>query len=576
MVRIDSSFLRLLGLLREHKRSLIFILLSGLLIAAGQAVFAKLLKTLMDSLEHPELRSIYQIAGGILALTLVVGVFRYFHLLATDTLVERFIMQLRLRLQAKLFQSSQLILDSTQHKGSGQALSRIMNDLTTIQHGLRFVVDFIREPLSFLFLLGWMIYLNASLTISIIIVLPLLLRLMKKINQSVAKYAKLSQEQMEQVTQAIKENLDGVRVIQSYNLQELALTKLRKRFEDFYNFRKQMLSRIHLASPMAEWVGMIVGLFVIVKIATDIATGRATYGDFTSYVGALLMLGKPIKTVQEASVRLQEVIVASRRLFEILDAPEPLSPYKSTQVFPDTIETICFDKVSLKLGERVILNPCSFEIRRGEKVAFVGPSGSGKSSVLNLLCRFLEYSEGEILINGISIRHFDPLELRKHLALVTQEVFLFSESIAENLRLVRPDVSEKEIQSRLEQVGLGSWLQQLPSGIHTNTGERGAFVSGGERQRLSIARALIKEAPVLLLDEATSQLDTKNETIVMDLLRQQAKEQTLIWVAHRLSTVKNFDRIFVFDQGRLREQGTHEVLLAQKGLYFQLWSSQTM
>ncbi|MCS6838664.1 MAG: ABC transporter ATP-binding protein/permease [Bdellovibrionaceae bacterium] len=550
------------------KTSLTFILISGLMTSVLQAQFAVLLKKIMDSLSHPQMESMYLLAAQTLGLVTVLSGVRYWHIFVTDYTVERFIAHLRLQLQKKwLTEPPDFFLKD--QSGSGTALSRILNDMNTVQGGLRYLVDLIREPVTFILLLGWLFYLNWKLSLSIILILPILYKLLIKLYRSVNKYSKMGQEKLEGITQVFKENLDGSRIIQAYNLEDYVLKKLNDKLKEYLQFRKKVFARIDLSSPISEWIGMIVGLSVILFIAFEIAQGRATYGDFTSYVGTLLLLNKPIKTFQDASVRLQEVEVAASRYFEWIDRVPAIRDVGNIP-FPSSIFSIEFHRVSYRIGDRWILKDVSFQVGLGQQVALVGPSGAGKSTILNLLCRFIEPTHGFILINGIDIRNFSLKDLRKHIALVTQDTFLFDESLEKNVQLGNPERSSEEIGCLINELGLASAGMDAQARKISSVGERGGFLSGGERQRLGIARALFRDAPILLFDEATSQLDSENEDKVYALLRKYSSSKITLLVAHRLSSITFCDRILVFQQGELVQEGDHLSLVKRGGLYLDL------
>lgn len=567
-----NSLLRLFKELSPFKINVFWVLLTGLLLSASTAQFAILLKKLMDSLESPKLTDLYLVAFAILVLATIIAIVRYSHLFLTDTLVERVIIQIRLKLQDKLLhQSPSSYINS--HQGSGSMISRILNDMMIIQNGLRYFVDLVREPITLFLLLSWLFYLNWKLTLSILIVLPILLHLLKKLSQSVSKYSRMGQQQMEQVTQNIKENLDGARVIQSFTLEAYALNKLKLTFDEYCRIRKTMYSRIHLAGPTGEWIAMVVGVGVVLSIAAEIQAGRSTFGDFTSYLGALLMLNKPIKAIQDGVVRVQEVQVAASRLYEILDSPLHIQD-KGQLPFPQDFQKIYFKNVSFQYGQNPILKNINFEVTKGQSIALVGSSGSGKSTLINLLPRFFNPSSGEISVDACNLDSIKIQSLRKNVALVTQDVYLFSGSIAENVQTGDLEAKADGIENALKQASAWEFITKLEKGVQSSVGERGQLLSGGEKQRLSIARAIFKNAPILIFDEATSNLDAQNESIILETIKSFTKDKTSFIVAHRLSSITHCDQILVFEQGQIIESGTHEALMKNQGHYYRLALSQ--
>jgi len=567
------TLIRLLKELSPFKTNVFWVLLSGIILSASTAQFAILLKKLMDSLENPKQSVLYETAGLIIILATLIAIIRYSHLLLSDTLVEKVVIQLRLKLQKKLlYQSPSSYLTPTQ--GSGSMISRLLNDMVIIQNGLRYFVDLIREPVTLIFLLCWLFFLNWRLTISILFVLPVLLKLLKKLSESVAKYSRIGQQQMEIVTQHVKENLDGARVIQSFTLEEYSLRRLIDSFSHYFHIRRTMYSRVHLAGPISEWVAMVVGVGVVLVIAADIQSGHSTFGDFTSYLGALLMLNKPIKAVQDGVVRVQEVRVAASRLFEILDTPLQIQDKEQAVPFPSQFTKIQFQDVRFQYQDQPVLKGITFEVLRGQSVALVGSSGSGKSTLINLLPRFMDVTSGSILIDSVDLRDINLKSLRQNIALVTQDVYLFSGSIAENIRTGNLDADVSKIELAIQQASAADFIDRLPEKLESSIGERGQLLSGGERQRLSIARAIFKDAPILIFDEATSNLDAKNEAIILETIKSFTQNKTSFIVAHRLSSITHCDLILVFDAGQIIESGSHQELMRKQGYYYRLALSQ--
>jgi ATP-binding cassette subfamily B protein/subfamily B ATP-binding cassette protein MsbA len=449
-------------------------------------------------------------------------------------------------------------------------ISRLLNDMTVIQNGLRYFIDLIREPVTLILLLSWLFYLNWMLTLSILIVLPLLLKLLKNLSESVAKYSRMGQQQMEKVTQHVKENLDGARVIQSFTLEEYSLSRLIESFNQYFQIRKTMYSRVHLAGPIGEWVAMIVGVGVVLTIAADIQSGRSTFGDFTSYLGALLMLNKPIKAIQDGVVRVQEVRVAASRLFEILDEPLQVQDKGDAVPFPVQFTKIQFHDVYFQYQDQPVLKGINFEVQRGQSVALVGSSGSGKSTLINLLPRFMDVTRGSIRIDSVDVRDISLKSLRQNIALVTQDVYLFSGSISENIQTGNLNADSSKLDLAIQQSGATEFIERLPEKLESLVGERGQLLSGGEKQRLSIARAIFKDAPILIFDEATSNLDAKNEAIILETMKSFIKNKTIFIVAHRISSITHCDLILVLDAGQIVESGSHQELMLKQGHYYRL------
>lgn len=566
---------RLLKELIPHKKILIFVALSGVLMAAAQAQMAVMIKSLMDELQNKQQGQIVHSAFVVLALAFVMAVSRFFHFYLMNFTGEKVSQQLRSLLQKKFMRLS-LTYHNSLTTGSGGLISRILSDVSMIQTGLRLFADFFREPLAFLFLLTWLFILDWKLTLSIIFLLPLIALFLKQISRSVAKYSHQGQEGLERITSIVKESLDGVRIIQSFNLEKEMEKKFDGEFDYYLNARKKIHGRIEAASPVVEFVATALILAIMTYMSIEIANNRSTYGDFTSYLATLLMLNKPIKVLQDAYVRVQETLVSAGRIFKILDEDSEVPEVPEAVAFPEnwkkiTYQNVCF---SYQTGGKLILNNISFQVRRGEIIALVGASGSGKSTVVNLLERFFDPSSGQILIDDVPIHNIALKDLRKHIALVTQDVYLFSDTVERNIWAGNLDKDNKMIQACAVAANAHDFIIKTPLAYQTKVGERGNLFSGGEKQRISIARALFKDAPILILDEATSALDTESEKEVQKGLDHLTEGRTSFVIAHRLSTIKNVDRIMVLSNGQIIEQGTHQELLDKKGEYFKLYQLQ--
>jgi ATP-binding cassette subfamily B protein/subfamily B ATP-binding cassette protein MsbA len=436
------------------------------------------------------------------------------------------------------------------------------------------VADIFLHPLLFLLLLGNLIYLDWKLTLFAFAALPVIVVILKSIAKSVRKYSPLGFQQLESMTSVIKETLDGIRIIQSFNLGTIISKKFERLGQEFTDSRKMMHSRGELAGPMAEMIATLIFMMVIFYITQKVAAGEATTGSFLAYTTSILMLNPSLKRAQETYVRIQEVIVAAGRVYQIIEAPHEVHESTKNLDFPKDWKKIKFNNICLFFDEKKVLDHVSLEVNRGETIALVGESGSGKSSLLNLLLRFYEPSAGEILIDNEPIQSFNLLGLRKNIALVSQDVFLFNDSITANIQsgdLTRP---QAEIERVAKLANAHDFISKMPKRYDTYVGDRGGLLSGGEKQRVSIARALFKDSPILILDEATSALDSTNEAEVQKGLDTLMEGRTTFVVAHRLSTIQNVDRIYVVKLGRLVEVGTHENLISKQGEYFKFYQLQ--
>lgn len=573
MFRLPPEIHRILRELLQFRRRLVFIALAGIGMAAADTLSANLIKYVFDGLQFGNTEQIKITLGVIIGLAFVKGIFRYVHFFNMNYTAELVSQRLRQKLQMK-FMKLNLSFHMNYAAGSGGLISRILYDITIIHHGLRMFADFFREPLLFVGLIGTLFYLNWSLTLGILIILPFILWFLRQLSRSIKKYSERGQEDLEVITGTIKESLDGVRIIQSFNLEDEMARRFAVESDNFLFSRKRIHSLIESSGPVTEFAMTIVVCLILLYMTLEIAQGRATYGDFMSYVAAMLMLSAPIKKLQEAYVRIQETAVAARRVFELLDKDSEVPQAADPKPFPRDWKRIRFDKVSFRYGENWVLREVSFDLERGQMVAFVGASGSGKSTLVNLLERFFDPTQGRILVDDVDIREMALKELRSQIAMVSQDVFLFSDTVERNIWAGDFGKTMETVQEAAQRANADAFIQRAPQAYQSRVGDKGNLFSGGEKQRLSIARAFFKDAPVLVLDEATSALDSESEGEVQRGLDQLMEGRTALVIAHRLSTIARADVIHVMKAGNIVESGTHEELLGRKSEYFKLHQMQ--
>lgn len=570
---IPSEFERVLKELLTHKRRLALVIFSGMAVALIDSASPPLLKAIFDRFQKGEMDLVQDSFLALLLLAILKAPARYLHFYNMNVVSEMVSMSFRKKLQSK-FMTLSLNFHNNYAHGSGGLISRVLNDIVVIQHGLRMFADFFREPILFVALMGWLFYIDWKLTCFVILVLPPILIFLRQVSRSLRKYGTHGQENLEQIAGTIKESLDGVRIIQSFNLE----SEMEKRFEQdsnrFLGSRKKFLRYLEAASPISELVVTMVVLSILGYIGLQISKGNATYGDFIGYVAALLMLSAPMKKLQESYVRIQETMVAAKRVFTLLDDQNVIPASTAAKPFPKNWRTIEFKNVSFTYGRKPILKSVNLTITRGESIAFVGESGSGKSTTVNLLQRFFDPTEGDVMIDGTPIQEFDLKDLRFQIAMVTQDVFLFSDTIERNIWSGDFTKSVTGVEPAARSANAHDFISKMPHGYQTRVGDRGNLLSGGEKQRISIARAFFKDAPILILDEATSSLDSVSEVEVQKGLEHLMEGRTTFVIAHRLSTVQKASRICVVKDGQIVQSGTHEELIAVPGEYSRLFTLQ--
>lgn len=507
------------------------------------------------------------------ALFIVLGPARYINTRESKYISELVVARVRARMLDQ-FMHLNLSFHNKFGSGSGGLLSRVLNDTTVLQEGLFYFVDLIREPVTAIFILASMVALNWKLTLFTFALAPVFAIVMKQVRRSLRKYGYMNREAMEDLTGTLKESLDGVRVIQSFNLEEKQLARFDQNQSRYLHTRRKIISREEAVSPVNEFMGALAFMGLSYFAFHEIFAGRSSAGEFTAFITAAGILQPPIKKIQNALVKMQQTIIVTERLFDLIESTSRVPQIAAPKSFPKTWNKITFRNVTFSYGAETVLKNVNLEIKRGEIIALVGESGSGKSTFVNLLERFFDPTSGEILVDDTPITSFDLKDLRKNIALVTQDVFLFRDSIANNIQAGDLTKTESPIDAA-KMANASNFIEKTPKGYESDVGERGGLLSGGEKQRVSIARAIYKDAPVLILDEATSALDSVSEMEVQKGLQQLMQGRTVFVIAHRLSTIFNADRILVMKKGEIVEQGSHQELLSRKGEYFNFFSLQT-
>lgn len=550
--------------LMVYKKGLIIVATAGIINAIAKGQISLFIKEVMDSTSSPE--RLREISAWGLVIAFAIAVSRYVHIYCMNVISEQVAQHLRQKLQVKFMRLS-LKFHNNYASGSGGLISRILNDIRVIQDGLRMFADLFSAPLIFIFLMSNLIFLDWELTLWILIVVPFLGIFLQRISKGLRKYVQGGQEQLESVASTIKESLDGVRTIQSFNLENVMADKLKKQADDFIELRKKVHARIEVIGPVTEMVATVIVLGIIYYFSLKISRDQATAGTLIAFITAMLQVNEPIKKFQESYVRIQETIIATRRVFQLIDEESEVPESKNALDFPRDWKAIEYRNVSFGYNENLVLENFNLKIERGDFIAFVGESGSGKSTIINLLARFYDPNLGQILVDGVDIREFKLKDLRKNLALVSQDVFLFSDSIETNIASGDFAKGRAQVPFVAQAANAMSFIQKLPQQLQSPVGERGNLLSGGEKQRVSIARAMFKDAPILILDEATSALDSVSEVEVQKGLDTLMKGRTALVIAHRLSTVQKAKKIIVLEKGRIIQSGSHEELQAQPGAY---------
>jgi len=463
-------------------------------------------------------------------------------------------------------------------KRKGDIIARISTDVLEIQHSFLSILELIvREPLMILFTVFAMLALSPKLTLFVFIFIPIAGFVISLVGKKLKKQSDSVQKEQGHFLSILEETLGGLRVIKGFNAEGYFNSKFRGSTSRFYNFSNTLLNRQNLASPLSEFLGIGVIAILLWYGGSLVLVDKTLAPDaFIVYMGLAYNILTPAKAISKAVYGVKKGDAAAERVLEILHTKSPLADKPNASVKPSFDSAISLKNVSFKYQDDYVLHNFSLEIPKGKMVAFVGQSGSGKSTIANLLTRFYDVNEGSIQIDGIDIKDITKKSLRNLEGLVSQDSILFNDTIKNNILLGITDKTDKEIMNAAQIANAHEFIKDLPNGYDFNIGDSGNKLSGGQKQRLSIARAVLKNPPIMILDEATSALDTESERLVQDALEKMMENRTSVVIAHRLSTIQKADIIVVLQKGKIVEQGTHNELIANNNIYKKLVEMQTL
>ncbi len=459
----------------------------------------------------------------------------------------------------------------------GNILSKITSDVQTVQYCVTASLQaFFKEPIIIIGFLVLMLGISVKLTAFTVLVLPVIVLFIGAIVKRLRRKATRAQEALGDMTTVVDESISGIKVIKGYNATGYTISRYRSINTLYSKILRSMAARQQLASPVSETLGISAVAIVLIYGGTLIAQGEFSGAEFIAYLGAFSQVTRPVKSIADAFANINSGLAAGERVFDLIDTEPTITDAPDAIELPEFRESIEFRNVSFSYENRLILDNISFEIKKGETVALAGPSGGGKSTIADLLPRFYDVQQGQILVDGIDIRRYKMESLRSHFGIVAQDTVLFNDTIAGNIMLGNPDAAPEEVEAAAKIANAHAFILETEEGYNTNIGDRGMKLSGGQRQRLSIARAVLKNPDILIMDEATSALDTESERLVQDALDKLLQNRTSLVIAHRLSTIQHADKIIVVNQGRISEQGTHQELVARNGIYNRLIEMQKL
>ena len=518
--------------------------------------------------EDPQ-RALLLVISLILVTFLLKNLFNYIALFFITFLRNGILKDIRISLYNNITKMS---MAHFTEKRKGDLMSRVSNDVTEIQYSFLSIIELlIREPLTIAFALIMMFSISAKMTLFVLVFVPFAGILITRVGKTLQPKSNKVQIEVGEVLAKIEETISGLNIIKAFRAEESFQAKFKYTNQRLFKLSNSLINRMNLSSPLSEFLG--IGVFAVLLWyggSLVLVEKQLNAAAFITFLGLAYGVLTPAKGISKALYSIKKGNAAAARILEVLETTNPIVDPMNPKIISSFSKEISFNKVSFAYEDELVIDKINLNIPKGSSVALVGPSGGGKSTIANLVPRFYDVSEGYISIDGTDVRRITKDDLRSFMGIVTQDSILFNDTVANNLRIAKPDASEKELKNAAKIANALSFIEALPKGFDTAIGDQGNKLSGGQKQRLSIARAVLKNPEILILDEATSALDTESERLVQEALIKMMKSRTSIVIAHRLSTIQNADLIVVLQNGKIAEKGTHEELIAKNGTYKKL------